>query len=120
MHLWIHTDASYLNEPKARSRGGGYFYLSDKPNLPIIPNDPPPKLNAPILATSKVIPGVMSSVQEAEMGMGFLNAKDAIPLRQTKEEMNHPQGPTPIQFDNLVLTGILNDTATQQRSKQWI
>ena len=76
----ICTDTSYLNERKARSRGGGFFYLSDKPNLPILPDNPPPKLNAPILATSKVIPGVMSSVQEAETGMGFLNAKDAIPL----------------------------------------
>ena len=72
------------------------FYLSDKPNLPILPNDSPPKLNAPILATSKVILGVMSSIQEAEAGMGFLNAKDTIPLRQTLEEMNHPQCPTPI------------------------
>ena len=74
MHLWIHTDASYLNEPKARSLGGGYFYSADRPKLPIFPDDPPPKLNAPILATRRVIPGVMSSVQEAETGMGLLNA----------------------------------------------
>ena len=35
MYLWVHTDSSYLNEPKARSCGAGYFYLSDKPKLPI-------------------------------------------------------------------------------------
>ena len=51
---------------------------------------PPPKLNAPILATSKVIPGVMSSIQEAETGMGFLNAKDAILLQQTLEKTSRP------------------------------
>ena len=94
MHLWIHTDSSYLNEPKARSRGGGYFHLSDKPQLPIKPTDPPPPINAPVLVNSKVIPNVMSSAQEAETGMEFLNARDAVPIRQTLKEMGHPQGPT--------------------------
>ena len=117
MHLWIHSDSSYLNEPKARSRGAGYFHLSDVPQLPIKPTDPPPPLNAPILVNSKVIPNVMSSAAEAETGMGFLNARDAIPIRQTLQEMGHPQGPTPIQFDNIVATGIINDTVTQRRSK---
>ena len=117
MHLWIHTDSSYLNVPKARSRGGGYFHLSDKPQLPIKATDPPPPLNAPVLVNSKVIPNVMSSAQEAETGMGFLNARDAVPIRQTLTEMGHPQGPTPIQFDNIVATGIMNDTVTQRRSK---
>jgi hypothetical protein len=27
MVQYIHSDASYLSEPKARSRVGGYFYL---------------------------------------------------------------------------------------------
>ena len=30
MQLWIHSDASYLSEPKTRSRAGGYFFLSKK------------------------------------------------------------------------------------------
>ena len=117
MHLWIHTDASYLNEPKARSRGAGFFYLSDKPNLPIKQDDPPPKLNGPILINSKVIPGVMSSAQESETGMGYLNAKDACELRRTLQILGHPQGPTPIQFDNQCAVRILNETMTQRRSK---
>jgi hypothetical protein len=117
MHLWIHSDASYLNEPKARSRGGGYFFLSSKPNFPIGPNDTPPPLNAPIQVNSKVIPNVMSSAQESETGTGYINAKDAVPLRTALEEMGHKQGPTPIQFDNLCATRILNDTVTQCRSK---
>ena len=33
MHLRVHTDSSYLNEPTARSRGAGFFYLSNKPFL---------------------------------------------------------------------------------------
>jgi hypothetical protein len=31
MILKVHSDASYLAEPKARSRGGGHYYLGDKP-----------------------------------------------------------------------------------------
>ena len=115
MHLWLHSDASYLNESKARSCNGGFFYLSDKPKLPIQPEDPAPPLNAPILVDSKVINAVMSSVQET--GSGFINAKDAVPMRTTLHKMGHPQGPTPIQFDNKCATGILTNTIIQRRSK---
>ena len=117
MHLWLHSDASYLNESKARSRNGGFFFLSDKPNLPIKPEDPAPPLNGPVLVNAKVIDAVMSSVQESETGSGFINAKDALPMRNTLQEMGHPQGPTPIQFDNKCATGILTDTVVQRRSK---
>ena len=117
MHLWIHTDASYLNEPKARSRGGGYFFLSDKPTLPILPTDVPPKTNAPVHVQSKVLDAVVSSAQESETGSGFVNAKIAVPLKTALTEMGHPQGPTPLQFDNLCATGIINDEVKQRRSK---
>ena len=33
------------------------------------------------------IPNVMSSAQEAETGMGFLNARDAVPIRQSLNEI---------------------------------
>ena len=117
MHLWIHSDASYLNEPKARSRGAGYFFLSDKPKLPISHTDSPPKHNAPVHVQSKVLDAVVSSAQESETGSGYVNARVAVPMRTTLEEMGHPQGPTPLQFDNLCATGIINDTVTQRRSK---
>ena len=117
MHLWVHTDASYLNESKARSRGAGYFFLSNKPNLPIRPDDPPPPTNGPIDVNCKVIDAVMSSAQESETGMGFINAKSAIEKRLTLEFLGHKQGPTPIQFDNKAAVGILTDQMTQRRSK---
>ena len=31
--------------------------------------------------------------------------------------MGHPQGPTPLQFDNMVAEGIMNDTIKQKMSK---
>ena len=117
MHLWIHSDASYLCESKARSRAAGYFFLSSNPNVPILPQDAPPPPNGPIHVLCKLIDAVMSSAQEAETGAGFLNARDAIPLIIALEEMGHPQGPTPIQFDNKVAKGILTDDIQQKKSK---
>jgi len=49
MHLWTHTDASYLTEPKARSRAGGYHYFSDTPKLPILVDSPAPMYNHPVI-----------------------------------------------------------------------
>ena len=63
MHLWAHTDASYLAESKARSRCGGFFFLSSRPQLPLNPDDNPPPLNGLILTNSKINDAVMSSAQ---------------------------------------------------------
>eukprot|EP00957_Ditylum_brightwellii_P191329 14568203-Ditylum_brightwellii.AAC.1 len=30
MVLYVHSDASYLSEPEARSRAGGHFFVSEK------------------------------------------------------------------------------------------
>ena len=117
MHLWAHSDASYLSESKARSRCGGFYYLSSRPNLPIRPDDRVPPINGPILIQSKIIDTVMSSAQEAETGAGFYNAQQLVPLRIALDELGHQQGPTPIQFDNKVATSILNDKVSQKRSK---
>ena len=59
----------------------------------------------------------MSSAQEAETGAGFFNAKQLLPLRLALEDLGHPQGPTPIQFDNKAATAIINETVSQKRSK---
>ena len=40
-----------------------FFYLSDKPKLPIKPNDPPQKLNEPVLVNIKIADNFMYSVQ---------------------------------------------------------
>ena len=52
IHLWIHSDASYLNA-KARSLTGGLFYLSENPKLPIKTNYAPPKPMHRFLSTEK-------------------------------------------------------------------
>ena len=70
MHLWVHTYASYLAEPKARSRAGRYHYFISKPKLPIQYDDPPPKHHHPVLFLNKVIDDLMISTQEPKTGGG--------------------------------------------------
>eukprot|EP00804_Cyclotella_cryptica_P002338 CCRYP_004053-RI/>CCRYP_004053-RI protein AED:0.50 eAED:0.38 QI:0/-1/0/1/-1/1/1/0/247 len=53
MVLAVHSDASYLSEPKARSRAGGHFFLSTA-------NDAPPN-NGAILNIAHIIKHVMAS-----------------------------------------------------------
>ena len=50
----------------------------------------------------------MSSAAEAELGALFINAKEAVYIRQILTEMGHPQPPTPIQTDNSTAEGIVN------------
>jgi hypothetical protein len=49
MILHLHSDASYLSLPEARSRAGGYLFLSTKPSTKPTPN------NGPILNIVKVL-----------------------------------------------------------------
>ena len=117
MHLWAHSDASYICEPKAQSRVGRYMFLSDKTNLHIYSAQPPPPSNAAVHVICKLVDEVMSLAQEVESGVVFINGKELICIQQTLEEMGHPQGPTSLQFDNMVAEGITSDTVKQKMSK---
>ncbi len=117
MTLYVHSDASYLSEPKAHSRAGGHFYLSDKPADPAsAPSQQPPN-NGPLHTTSHILRNVMASAAESEVGALFVNSQEAIPLRYALEELGHPQPPTPVQTDNSTAAGYSNNTIKQKRSK---
>ena len=115
MCLHLDSDAAYLVQPKARSRVGGHFYLSDK--LPSNTTTPNPPQNGPIHTECKTIRNVMSSAAEAETIGIFHNAKTAVPIRNTLEELEHIQPPTTIRTDNSTSFGILTSTIRQKRSK---
>jgi hypothetical protein len=116
MILHIHSDASYLSEPKARSRVGGYFFLGGKDNPD--PKAPPPKPNGPIHVESRILRNVMASATEAETAAIFHNEQEGAWIRNILEEMGNPQpGPTPVQVDNQVADGIANDTVKTKRTK---
>jgi hypothetical protein len=73
MTLNIHSDASYLSEPKARPRAGGLHFLSSDVNVHL-PNAPPPPLNGAIHIVSKIMRNVLTSATKAEVGACFHNA----------------------------------------------
>ena len=71
-------------------------------------NEKFPPNNGAILTIAKIIKAVMSLAAEAELGTLYINAKEAIHLRQILEEMDHPQLQTPIQTDVCVCVCVLN------------
>lgn len=101
MVLAIHSDASYLSEPKARSRAGGHMFMSADNDIPAN--------NGAVLNISQIIRAVMSSAAEAELGALFINAKMAVAMRHTLEELGHPQPRTPIQTDNKTANDLLTN-----------
>ena len=109
MILNVHSDASYLTEPKARSRAGGHFFMSED-------NDDP-KNNGAFLNTANIIKSVMSSAAEAEIGALFINSRQAIPARRLLEEMKHKQPPTPIQTDNTTALGFVTKNLNPKATK---
>ena len=109
MILAVHSDAGYCNEKNSRSRAGGHFFLSNDEQFP--PN------NGAILTQASIIKAVMSSAAEAEIGALFLNAKEAVYLRQILIEMGHSQPRTPIQTDNTTAEGVMNHKIQPKRTK---
>eukprot|EP00804_Cyclotella_cryptica_P020493 CCRYP_019412-RA/>CCRYP_019412-RA protein AED:0.05 eAED:-0.04 QI:0/0/0/1/0/0.5/2/0/1372 len=112
MILNIHSDASYLSAPQARSQVAGYYFLGSIPT-----DDTPIKLNGAILVFCGILKFVVASAAEAELGGLFLNCKEGKIQRLILEELGHTQPPTPIHCDNATATGIANDTVKKQRSR---
>ena len=73
MILNIHSDASYLTEPKSRSRASGHFFLGW---LPI--DGEPIKLNGAFHTLCSILRFVVSSAAEAELGALFLNCQEGM------------------------------------------
>jgi hypothetical protein len=109
MILAVHSDAGYKNEMEAKSRAGGHFYLSY--------DDIHPPNNGAILNIAQIIKAVMSSAAEAELGALFINAKEAVYIRNMLTEMGHPQPRTPIQTDNSTAEGFINNKIQLRRTR---
>ena len=110
MILRSYSDAAYLVAPNARSRAGGYHFLSNTSGT---------SFNAPIFVLAKVIKRVMSSAAEAETTALFQNAQEAVHLRNILTALGWPQPPTTIITDNNTTIGFANNTIKQAKSKSW-
>ena len=109
MVLVVHSNASYLSEPKAQSRAGGHFFLSS--------DTKDPANNGAVLNIAQLIKAVMSSAAEAKLGALYINAREAVPQRQLLEEMGHPQPPTPMQTDNSTALGVVTSNIQPRQTK---
>ncbi|EJK62273.1 hypothetical protein THAOC_17120, partial [Thalassiosira oceanica] len=109
MVLAVHSDASYLSEPQARSRAGGHFFLSTNGDIP--PN------NGAILNIAHLIKHVMSSATEAELAALYIMAREAVFIRIILDELGHKQPATPIQTDNAAAEGVVNRKVQPKRTK---
>ena len=112
MILNVHSDASYLTAPKARSRAGGHFFLGSLPK-----DGCPIRLNGAIVSLCTILKCVAASAAEAKLGALFLNAQEANMMRLTLTEMGHPQPPTPIHCNNTTAVGIVKSNIKRQRSR---
>ena len=109
MVLAVHSDASYLSEPKAKSRAGGHFFLSDNGEIP--------RNNGAILNIAHIIKHVMSSETEAELGALYIMAREAVYIRIILEEMGHKKPPTPMQTDNATANAVVNGIIQPKATK---
>ena len=109
MVMAVHSDASYLSESKARSRAGGHFFMSSDHEIPAN--------NGAVHTIAQIIKNVMASACEAEIGAMFVNAREAVPMRQTLLEMGHPQPKTPMQTDNTAAHQVVTNNVQPKRTK---
>jgi hypothetical protein len=92
MIVAIHSNSSYLSEPKAQSQASGHMFMAGDDEIPIN--------NSAVLNIMQIIISVMSSAAEAELGTLFINAKTVVSMRTTLKELGHPQTRTWMQTDN--------------------
>jgi hypothetical protein len=106
MVLAGHSNASYLLETNACSRAGGHFFMSNDEAIP--------SNNGAILTISQIIKAIMSSAAEAEIAALYINCKEAILARHTLEYLGHKQPPTPMQTDNTIALGVVNNNVMKK------
>ena len=109
MVLAVHSDVSYLNKPKARSRARGRFFMSSNTTFPAN--------NGAIHNTAQVIKAIMSSTVEAELWALYINTNFVAPIRHTFTEIGHPQPPMPIPTDNSTTFGAVTNKIIPKATK---
>jgi hypothetical protein len=76
MVLAVHSNASYLSKPKARSRAGGHFFLSSLSRDTSVPPN-----NGAILNIVHIIKNLMSSATKAGLAGLYIIACKAVHIR---------------------------------------
>ena len=95
MRLKAQTDASYLSEPKARSRAGAHFYLGNNDT-----SSDAKMFNGPLLNLANLIKHGMASEVESDIVVLLANCKEAESPQTTLEEMGYKKGAMPVETDS--------------------
>jgi hypothetical protein len=109
MVLAVHSNASYLSEPKAQSQADEHFFLSSNTTVP--------SNNGAIQNIAHIIKNVMSSATEAELAGLSIMACKAVYIRIILEELGHVQSHTPLQTDNAMADGVINGKVKPNQTK---
>ena len=104
--LHIHSDAYFLSKPGAKSRAGGYHYLSIASAVPDKALLKQPPLNGTVNAKCTTMINVLASSIEAKL----VNHMALI-------EMGHAQPPIVAVTDSATGDGFVNDNIRQQLSR---
>jgi hypothetical protein len=81
MKLAVHSDASYLSEPQARSRAGGHFFLSNEATIPAN--------SGAVLNIAHIIKHGMTSATKAELAALYIMAQEEVYIRIVLTDMGH-------------------------------
>ncbi len=87
----IHSDASYLSKPSARSRACGHFFMGEVP-----------------------IDGKPIKLNDAFYTALFLNCQEGMIFKLILEDLGHKQPKIPVHCDNATAVGITNNTIKRQ------
>jgi predicted glutamine amidotransferase len=109
MVLAVHSNASYLSKPKARSKASRHFFLSD--DTVILAN------NGAIINIAHIGKHVMSLATEAELAALYIMAREAVYIRIILKEMGHKQPPTPMQTNNAMADAVINGKVQPKHTK---
>jgi hypothetical protein len=113
MQLTGQSDASYLSEPKARSRWGYLLYFQ------LLNPKHPYDINGVIDCMSIITDVVVSSACEAEYGGTFQLATHAIPLLRTAEDCGDTQGTCKLITDNEASMNIALGSVARKLSRSF-
>ena len=76
-----------------------------------------PHNNGAVLDIAQLIKAVMSSAAEAELGALYMNAREAVPMRQLLTEIGHAQPSLPIQTDKSTACEVVNNNIQPRQTK---
>ena len=109
MVLAVHSNASYLSKPKARSRAGRRFFLSSNTTVP--PN------YGGVLNIAHIIKNIMSLATKVELAGLYVMTRKVVYIRIILKELRHKQLPTPLQTDNAMADAVINGKVLLERTK---